>query len=100
MNPMIFNREDHCPLCGNDRSIEVFTITNRPMYFSLILDRYEKDKSVINRLDTVMLSYMECLRCKEKFKIQWTPNGVPKPLAHNLSLKIFMDNFIDEEGEE
>lgn len=100
MNPMIMNREDHCPMCSSDRSIEIFTITNKPMYFSLILDRYEKDKSVVNRLDTVMLSHMECSRCKEKFKIQWMGNGIPKPLTHDLSLKIFMDNFTDNEENE
>lgn len=101
MNPIKFNREDHCPICNSDRSIEIFTIANKPMLFPILLDRYEKDKSVINRLDTVMLSHMECIKCKKKFKIQWGVDSIPRPLAYDMLLKIFMDNFmdIDNEGE-
>src|SRR5699024_4584466 len=69
-------RNDHCPVCDSDRSLEVYDMKNRPVRFTLFIDGGNLD-----RLKTKSLSYLKCRKCGAVFKIDWEGNESPYPLT-------------------
>lgn len=69
-------RNDHCPVCDSDRSLEVYDMKNRPVRFTLFIDGGNLD-----RLKTKSLSYLKCRKCGAIFKIDWEGNESPYPLT-------------------
>ena len=95
MRPLIeFTRIDDCPCCNASKSIECYDVYDKPINYTYLLDQYEKDKDVLNRLNNKVLSYMKCRNCNTKFVIYWGQNReIPIPMNTRIS-DIFFDSFI------
>lgn len=73
---MIKARNDECPICGSERSLECYDMKNKPIRFTLFIDNKNFD-----RLKHRALSYMKCRKCGSVFNIDWNDNGEPYPLT-------------------
>lgn len=82
-------REDTCPDCMSERSLELYDRYNNPLRFSYLLDR-----NALQYIDNRKLSHFKCKKCGNVFHIKWTGDNrnIPRPL---LAIKIrdFMANF-------
>ena len=88
INPLEYTRYDTWIFCGSERSIEIYNNFNRPIHFSILIDRGEIDniKSLQN------LRYMKCSKCGKITKINYL-NGIVQQLDdHNID-KLFMNGF-------
>ncbi len=95
MKPLIeFARMDDCSCCNTQKSIECYDIYDKPINYTYFLDRYEKDKEVLTKLNNRVLAYMQCRNCHNKFVIYWDQNReIPIPMNTHISA-IFFDKFI------
>lgn len=66
MKPFEFLRPDYCPNCKQERSLELYNSIDKPMNYSIMIDRnVDIHKKVID------LSYMKCKKCKKCFFPRW-----------------------------
>lgn len=85
---VIYDREDTCPECRRQRSLELYDKNDRPAWFTLILDRNEIDK-----LYSRQLYYFKCKQCGKEFRIDWgQDNRIPIPLLGN-KLESFLNDY-------
>lgn len=74
--PIYYTREDTCPLCNKEKSLEIYDKFNNPIRFSTILDFGE-----LERLKSKQLRYMRCKNCESEFEIDFTgQDRIPKAL--------------------
>jgi hypothetical protein len=95
IQPITFIREDYCFKCDTPRMIECFDVFNRPLNYSLLLDRKEQ-MNIQDRINMKDLYYMKCKRCGTIFIIDWVLGNIPKPLSMMSNIHIFLNNFINE----
>ena len=79
IRPIQYDRQDTCPLCKSERSIEGYTVYNKPVHLSLAID---KRKDVRDR----QILFLKCTKCNTEFFPRWI-NGYPTPMVES--------NFID-----
>lgn len=84
---MIKNREDKCPECKTERSLELYDIDDHPLRFNYLLD---SDNTT--RLHDKKCSYFLCRRCKTEFPIDWINPDIPRPLT-NTKIDDFLRNY-------
>lgn len=85
-------RGDYCHKCGSHRTIECYNVFNKPINYSILLDKIEQgDMSVIGKLDNAEISYMICRKCKEQFFIDWRMR-YPMPVRDFILIDIFLDS--------
>lgn len=77
-------RNDTCPHCNSERTIEGYDMKDRPIRFTLYMDNGNTD-----RLKDKSLSHFKCRRCGSIFNIDWTDPDNPRPLSD-----IKMSDFI------
>lgn len=82
-------REDTCPDCETERSLELYDRYNNPLRFSHLLDR-----NALCYLDNKKLSHFKCKKCGKVFHIKWTGDkrNIPRPLQ-DIRISDFMTNF-------
>lgn len=82
-------REDTCPECGCERSLELYDRYNNPVRFSHLLDR-----DALRYLENKKLSHFKCNNCHKTFQIKWTGDrrNIPRPLQ-DIKIYDFMSNF-------
>ena len=85
-----YDREDTCPKCRKQRSLEIYDKNNNPGRLSLILDMNQ-----FYRLQQRQFYYIKCTSCGEEFRIDWSnPNRIPVPLLGN-KLKYFLEDYVN-----
>ena len=84
IRPFIYERADTCPVCKSERSIEAYTYNNKPIRFSLAIDR---NISVKNK----DIRYLKCNKCKAEFIPNWIFR-YPIPMTDN-SFELFMAGY-------
>lgn len=82
-------REDTCPVCDTERSLELYDRYNNPLRFSHLLDR-----DALRYLDNKKLSHFKCKKCGKTYHIKWTGDErtIPRPLQ-DIKIHDFMANF-------
>ena len=84
IRPFIYERADTCPVCKSERSIEAYTYNDKPIRFSLAIDR---NISVKNK----DIRYLKCNKCKAEFFPNWIFR-YPIPMTDN-SFELFMAGY-------
>lgn len=85
---MVYLREDTCPICQAERSLELYDNNDNRAYFSNILDQDRLEKLHYKRY-----YYIKCSNCKREFQIDWSyPNHIPVPLLGN-KLQYFLEDY-------
>lgn len=93
INPIIVTRPDFCYVCMKPHVLEVYTVYNKPIGFSALLNFNKKIGEVIN----VPLSYGRCRNCGTKFHIFWEQNGTLRLTNDSLAVEEFVNQFKDFE---
>lgn len=84
IKPFEYEREDTCPICGSERSIEAYTYNDNPIRLSLAID---KGVSVHNK----NIKYLKCKACKKEFFPKWV-SEYPSPMT-DVSFEFFMNGY-------
>lgn len=85
---MVYLREDTCPKCMSERSLDLYDEYNKRAYFSVMLDQHKTDKLLSRRL-----YYFKCSKCGEEFNIDWSnPSRIPVPL-NNKKISVFLQDY-------
>ena len=73
IKPFTYDREDTCPQCKSERSIEAYDYNGNPLKLSLSIDRGVpiKQKNI---------SYLKCKNCKAEFFPNWVTE-YPTPMT-------------------
>lgn len=87
-------REDYCPKCGHQRCLELYSVYDKPLRYSNLLD-FGKDSDIDSVYNNVILSYIKCKNCNYKFKLLWDKNKL-RP-AYDDSYAQFMSRFLRNE---
>lgn len=85
INPIQYDREDTCPSCRNERSLEAYDVNNQSLKLSLSIDR-KRDMSNIN------VAYLQCKSCKKRFFPKWI-SKYPSPMS-NDDYVLFINGYI------
>lgn len=82
-------REDTCPECWSERSLELYDRYNNPLRFTHILDR-----GALDCINNKKLSHFKCKKCNKVFHIKWTGKNrnIPRPLQ-DIKIRDFMSIF-------
>lgn len=87
-------RPDYCIQCNTKKSIECYSIYNKPIHYSNLLDRLNRNESIDSILDNAQLSHMICRKCGKTYDISWSiDNHIPIPLTTDIFYNYFMDNY-------
>lgn len=82
IKPFYYEREDTCPICKSERSIEAYTYTDKPLNMSLAIDRKVS-------LKNKGIAYLKCKNCKEQFFPKWI-SDIPIPM---IDFEFFMNGY-------
>ena len=88
---VIVKREDFCPCCKKERSIECYNNKGEPINYSIYLDKRDSG-NIVEFKNKGYITNMSCTRCRTKFIIDWT-RPFPRPLLFNGFYKSFMKNY-------
>ena len=83
---------NYCNKCG-DTSIELYTANNRPLYYSVLLNRIERGED-IDLLESGA-KYFMCRKCKTEYRIMWA-NKFPYPMRTDNMVNIFLNSIKGE----
>ena len=82
IKPFYYEREDTCPICKSERSIEAYTYTDKPLNMSLAIDRKVS-------LKNKGIACLKCKNCKEQFFPKWI-SDIPIPM---MDIEYFMNGY-------
>jgi len=68
----------YCPVCKEDNLLELYEDNGRPIGYRAICKykRYDDFMKLLNRTE---LSYLQCIKCKSRFYLDWRYGNLPKP---------------------
>lgn len=93
-NVIEFERPDYCVECSTRKSIECYTIYDKPIGYTDLINRLRRNEDIDHILKNNQLSYMKCRKCGKVYIIFWnTENHIPEPLRSDIFYNDFMDNF-------
>ena len=85
IRPFSYDRADTCPLCRENRSVEAYTVNDKPVQLSLSIDRNRE-------LTGLGIKYLKCRSCKSEFFPMWLHNH-PYPMI-DINYSYFMNGYI------
>ena len=85
IRPFSYDRADTCPLCGENRSVEAYTVNDKPVQLTLSIDRKRE-------LTGLGIKYLKCRSCKSEFFPMWL-HGCPYPMI-DINYSYFMNGYI------
>lgn len=81
-------RQDTCPYCYTDKSIELYDKNGNGIRFPYLLDMNRPDL-----LDIRQIYYGECKKCHQRFLLDWTNSDrIPVPLS-NINMLNYMEHY-------
>lgn len=96
ISPIEVDQYNNCPLCGAEKSIDLYDRSDRVIRYGIVLDRFNKDGSLLY-IDKRPLKKFVCNRCKEEFEIHWITTSIgirfPKPFTNTLRLDYLINKF-------
>jgi len=99
-NPIEILREDYCPICRSKRSVEAYTFNDKPILYTLLLDKIESNninKKILN-LD-FNISYLSCKKCKVKTDLpRYSDRHLPYIPLLDDGYELFMIKFKLDKG--
>lgn len=91
---LVFIREDTCPVCKSERTLEIYNQYNKPCYYSTYLDKRHNGSLDLFEPRVGYVSYIRCDRCRTKFIIEWVENYThPRPLLYPGFYNILMEEY-------
>lgn len=93
INPIIITGPDFCYVCGKPHVLEVYTIYDKAIGFSALLNYKKKIGEAIN----TPLKYGRCRNCGARFNIFWEQNGSLRLINDSLATEEFVSQFKDFE---
>ena len=83
------HRPDYCPICNQDRALELFDMGNHPVRLTAMIDMKRLD-NLTNR----KLKNFRCRLCKKEFEIDWMVDyNIPYPLDEKIKQEILKNNL-------
>lgn len=90
-------RDDSCSICHNDRCVELYDARNKPIRYTILLDKLEEQPEYKSKINLLDLSYFKCIRCNHIFKLDWSNNKrVPVPMHIDFLPKLLMDQYFNK----
>lgn len=96
VNPFIFTGLDYCHVCHKAHVLEIYTIYDKPIGFSALLNFKKDIAGAVN----VPLSYGRCRNCGHRFKLSWDSDGLPLLVDNPAMMEDFISRFKDFELKE
>lgn len=88
------NRDDSCPICNEDRCVDIYDVTNKSIKYTLVLDKLEQGIDI--DLSNSKLKYAKCSLCGHKFTLDWTNNlKIPRPFYLTQLKDLMMDMYFN-----
>ena len=84
IKPFTFDREDTCPSCKSERSIEAYDYNDRSLRLTLSIDT---NRSIKYR----NIKYLKCRKCGKRFFPKWNTE-YPTPMSED-SFELFMNGY-------
>ena len=83
-------RPDHCPICNNDRVLELYDWYNHPVRFTTMVDMNDYSK-----LHEKRLHHLRCKICKTEFELDWMiDKDIPYPLNNDYKKEIINNKLL------
>lgn len=91
-------RDDYCPNCNNERCVEIFDAANKPINYTVLLDKLESSKGKLKvDLSNKPIKQAMCLLCGKRYQIDWSDNlKIPRPFFLTELKNIMMDEFFNK----
>jgi len=91
-------RDDYCINCNRERCVEIFTINNKPINYTLLLDKIERTKGAFEiDFSDKQLTKAMCLVCGKEYQLDWSSNiKIPRPFYLTELKNIMLDEFFNK----
>lgn len=83
-------RPDYCIRCNTERSLECYDSRNTSINYSILIDKYYSDQSILDRIENMDISHIRCRNCGSTYSIDWR-SRLPIPLRSNIDVNIFVN---------
>jgi len=91
-------RDDSCSNCENNRCVELYDVMNKPIHYTLLLDKIERNGKDKIDLSNSGVKYARCSCCGFKYGIDWTFDlKIPRPLFVEYIKELMMDIYFNKE---
>ena len=91
INPFILAGPDYCYVCGKHHVVELYTIYNKPIGFTAILNCKRNIADAVN----VPIQYARCRNCGSRFVISWNSDGTLRLIHNNRLIDVFAEQLED-----
>lgn len=83
-------RPDYCPICNEDRVVELYDIFGNALNISYLFDNNR-----LYKLDNKYIYDMQCTKCKTSFVPIWNTNDYPVAMkkSDEVTLQQFLTDF-------
>lgn len=90
-------RDDSCPNCGQDRCVDLFDSNNKPIHYTILLDKIEDNMNSNIDLSNSRIQYAKCLCCEKKYSIDWSVSlKIPRPFYLSYFKDLMLDLYFNK----